>query len=119
MTQPLLWDSPDDPKMDIRFEAPRAPGSSSSDDAAAELEQSGKLQRERRRVLVWFAAQNQPRTRHECAEQLYPESGGLGSACGRVNDLIHAGWLAEVGRQGKRSTIAITASGRARLREAA
>ena len=106
-------------QIDIRFAPAVAPGSESSRDAAEDLEQSGKLQRERRRVLIWFAAQNQPRTRHECAEQLYPESGGLGSACGRVNDLVHAGWLHEVGRQGKRATLAITDAGRLRLRGAA
>jgi hypothetical protein len=95
-----------------RSPAPSAPGSASSEDAADELRSSGKLQRERRRVLIWFAAQNQPRTRHECAEALYPVSGGLGSACGRVNDLIVLGWLAEVGKHGKRATLALTERGR-------
>ncbi len=99
-------------QLDIRFPPPVAPGSRSSEEAAGQLERSGKIQRERRRVLIWFAAQSEPRTRHQCADELYPHSGGLGSACGRVNDLMVMGWLEEFGRQGKRSTLRITAHGR-------
>jgi hypothetical protein len=98
--------------IDIRLPAHRAPGSASSDDAADLLERTGRAKRERRRVLLWFAGQSEPRTRHECADVLYPVSGGLGSACGRVNDLMVLGWLEEVGMQGKRATLAITRRGR-------
>jgi hypothetical protein len=98
--------------IDIRLPAHRAPGSASSDESAELLERLGKAKRERRRVLLWFAAQSQPRTRHECADVLYPVSGGLGSACGRINDLVTLKWLEEVGKQGKRATLQITSRGR-------
>jgi len=99
------------PQFDLRFSVSSV-RSSTSEDAADQLERSGKAKRERRRVLVWFAAQSEPRTRQECADQLYPQSGGIGSACGRVNELVCLGWLEEVGRKDKRATISITHRGR-------
>lgn len=99
-------------QLDLRFAAPSAPGSSSSEDAADQLERSGKAKRERRRVLIWFASQSEPRTRHELADALYPQTGGIGSACGRVADLMVLGWIVEVGRKDKRATLAITPTGR-------
>jgi len=98
-------------QFSLRFAVPSV-RSATSEDAADQLERSGKAKRERRRVLVWFAAQSEPRTRHECADQLYPQSGGIGSACGRVNELVCLGWLEEVGRKDKRATLSITHSGR-------
>lgn len=98
-------------QLDMRFDVPSV-RSATSEDAADDLERSGTAKRERRRVLVWFAAQSEPRTRHELAEALYPQSGGLGSACGRVNELVTLGWLEEVGRTGKRATLSITHRGR-------
>jgi len=99
-------------QLDLRFSAPVAPGSDTSALAGEELDRAGKARKERRRVLLYFAAQSEPRTRHELAEALYPQTGGIGSACGRVADLMVLGWLAEVGRKDKRSTLAITPSGR-------
>lgn len=98
-------------ELNINFPTPSV-RSSTSEDAADLLDRTQKASRERRRVLVWFAAQSQPRTRHECADAVYPYTGGLGSACGRVNDLMVMGWLEEVGRQGKRATLRITDRGR-------
>lgn len=98
-------------QLDLRFSVPSV-RSATSEDAADELERAGKAKRERRRVLIWFAAQSEPRTRHECADQLYPQSGGLGSACGRVAELTSLGWLIEVGRKDKRATLQITDRGR-------
>ncbi len=98
-------------QLDLRFSAPSV-RSATSEDAADEMDRAGKAKRERRRVLIWYAAQSEPRTRHECAEALYPQSGGLGSACGRVNELTSLGWLVEVGRKDKRATLSITDRGR-------
>jgi hypothetical protein len=99
------------PQLDLRFSVPSV-RSATSEDSADQLERSGKAKRERRRVLVWFAAQSEPRTRHECAEVLYPQSGGIGSACGRVAELVTLEWLKEVGRKEKRATLVITDRGR-------
>jgi hypothetical protein len=79
-------------------------------EAAADSLDPDTLERECRRVYTWFAAQSVPRTRHECAAALYIGVDGianLGSACGRVNQLVAHGWLLEVGKQGKRSTLRI------------
>lgn len=106
------------PDVGERLPVPVAPGSATSEAASHTV----RAQRELRRVIVWFAAQSEPRTRHECAAALYPYDGGIGSACGRINTLLFTGDLEEVGRQGKRATIAITAQGlakSARLVEAA
>ena len=113
MTPPTLGRTGADetPQLDLRFSVPSV-RSSTSEDAADQLERSGKAKRERRRVLVWFAAQSEPRTRHECAEMLYPQSGGIGSACGRVAELVTLGWLEEIGRKEKRATLFITHRGR-------
>lgn len=95
----------------IAIEAPSAPGSESSRDAAASISRE-QMQREQRKVLMWFAAQSNPRTRHELADAIYPGTGGLGPACARVKALLDLGYLEEVGRSGKRATIAITSKGR-------
>lgn len=98
----------------IRLEAPSAPGSASSAEAAALLTPE-VMHGELRRVLIWFAAQSEPRTRHECAATVYPYDGGLDSACGRVNALVTLGYLEEIGRSGKRATLSITQAGRRKL----
>lgn len=98
----------------IRLEAPSAAGSASSAEAAAAITPD-IMHGELCRVLTWFAAQSEPRTRHECAATVYPYDGGLGSACGRVNALVTLGYLEEIGRSGKRSTLRITSTGRAKL----
>lgn len=100
----------------IQFPVPVAPGSETSRLAAEQLEKSGKRRKEVTRCLEWFARQTEPRTRNELADALY--DGHLGSACGRVNDLMIVGWVDEVGRQGKRATLVITPSGRKELGKA-
>ena len=82
-----------DSQISIRFPVPVAPGSDTSAVAGEELDRAGKARKERRRVLLYFAAQSEPRTRHELAEALYPQTGGIGSACGRVADLMVLGQL--------------------------
>lgn len=101
----------------VRFPAPSAPGSATSAAAAEELERTGRRQKEVTRCLQWFARQAEPRTRNQLAAELY--AGHLGSACGRVADLLTMGWVAETGRVGKRSTLEITETGRRELGEAA
>lgn len=98
----------------IRIPAPAAPGSESSAEAAREID-GDAMQREMHKVLTWFAAQSEPRTRHECANVVYPYDGGLGPACGRINGLVALGCLEEVGRQGRRATLRITSAGRKKL----
>ena len=99
----------------IRLEAPSAPGSSSSAEAAASIT-GDQMQAEMRRVLLWYAAQSEPRTRHECAAVVYQgRESALASTCGRVNALVTLGYLVEVGRSGKRATLSITTAGRRKL----
>lgn len=88
-----------------------APGSETSELAAAELR--AFVIDERLKVLEWFARQSSPKTRHECAAAVYEgKDSALGSACGRINELIFQRLLEEVGRQGRRATLAITDRGR-------
>lgn len=95
----------------IRTRAPVAPGSETSAEAAEAMEQNGRMTEELRRVLIWYAAQSEPRTTHEMAAVLYPDT-GTGSACPRVSELVFRECLQRVGRQGKRSTLIVTAKGR-------
>lgn len=99
----------------IGFPAPAAPGSETSRLAAEALDRKNR-RREVTRCLEWFARQTAPRTRNELADALY--AGHLGSACGRVNDLMIVGWIEEVGRAGKRATLSITSAGRHELGKA-
>lgn len=103
----------------VRFSAPVAPGSGTSRRAAEHLEQSGRRRREVTRCLEWFARQDGPRTRHELAAALYPDVGGIGSACGRVDDLYVCGWIEVVGKDGRRETLQITTTGRKELEHGA
>jgi hypothetical protein len=97
---------------EIRTPAPVAPGSETSALAAEKVDTQAEL----RKVLLWFAAQSEARTRHECADALYSHlgSGAVGPACARINELVTFGCLEEVGRQGKRATLAITGRGLAK-----
>lgn len=99
----------------VRFPAPVAPGSATSRRAAEQLEEGGRRRKEVTRCLEWFSKQSVPRTRHELADALYPTTGGLGSACARVNDLMICGWIDVSGRDGKRETLTITDAGRREL----
>lgn len=99
----------------VLFPPPAAPGSVTSRRAAEQLEASGRRRKEVTRCLEWFSAQRIPRTRHELADALYPVTGGLGSACARVNDLMICGWIDVAGREGKRETLTITDAGRREL----
>lgn len=97
----------------LRFPAPHAPGSETSRAAAELVSVDGECLR----CLQWFARQPVPRTRQELAVAIYPpkrpgDVAGLGPACGRVNDLVTLKYLAEVGRQGRRATLAVTDAGR-------
>ncbi|MES2359994.1 MAG: hypothetical protein V4529_16765 [Gemmatimonadota bacterium] len=103
--------APRETQLDLRFRVPSV-RSATSEDAADELERAGKAKRERRRCLIWFASQSEPRTRHELADALYQQTGGIGSACGRCAEVISLGWLEEIGRKEKRATISITDRGR-------
>lgn len=103
------------PERRVQYPTPVAPGSATSREAAEELDRTGKRQKQVARCLRWFGEQAEPRTRNELAAALY--GGHLGSACGRANDLMTMGWIAEVGRQGKRATLSITANGRRALGE--
>ncbi len=98
---------------EIRTPAPSAPGSETSREAAELVSVDGECLR----CLLWFARQALPRTRQELAMAVYPakrvgDVPGLGPACGRVADLVELKYLAEVGRDGKRSTLAITEAGK-------
>jgi hypothetical protein len=92
-----------------RIPAPSAPGSETSEDAADALTPDD-IQREQRRVLVWYAAQSQPQTRHACAAALY--EGETGPACGRINALIAGRLLEESGKVGRRALVQLTKHGR-------
>lgn len=95
-------------QLTIQLDAPSAPGSETSAEAA-ELVQ---VDRECAKVLTWFAAQSQPRTRHECAAMVYPDTDhGDTSVCARVDQLKFLKYLAQVGRQGRRSTLIVTTKG--------
>jgi hypothetical protein len=99
----------------IRLDAPSAPGSASSAEGAASIS-GDQMQAEMKKVLTWYAAQSEPRTRHECAAVVYQgRESALASTCGRVNALVTLGYLEEVGRQGKRATLSITDAGRRKL----
>ncbi len=98
-----------EPMADIRMPVPVAPGSSTSEEAA-EAMTDDKRRRELWRVLTWFAAQSEPRTTHDMAAVLYPDT-GTGSACPRVNELVFRGYLERCGRVGKRSTLRCTYKG--------
>lgn len=99
----------------VGFPAPSAPGSETSRRAAEEMDRRGKRRREVTRCLEWFERQGGPRTRHELAAALYPDTGGIGSACGRVDDLLVCGWIEVIGKDGKRETLQITDAGRKEL----
>lgn len=97
----------------LRFPAPSAPGSETSREAAELVSVDGECLR----CLRWFARQAEPRTRQELAMAVYPakrpgDVPGLGPACGRTNDLVTLGYLEEVGRAGRRATLAVTEAGR-------
>jgi len=106
-----LWETPA-----IRTEAPSAPGSETSREAAALVSVDGECLR----CLRWYASQPGPRTRYELAAAVYPvgpgrDVMGIGPACGRTNDLVELGYLEEVGRDGRRATLSVTTKGRAWL----
>lgn len=94
----------------VSLPVPSAPGSASSEDAADAMT-AEQVQTEQRRVLLWFAAQSEPQTRHACADALYAYTGGIGPACGRINGLIAGRCLEECGRIGKRALVRITRHG--------
>lgn len=99
------------PSAGPRIREPAQSVRNDASEAAADSLSADTLERECRRVYVWFAAQAVPRTRHECAAVLYMGADGianLGSSTGRINALVGNGWLIEVGKQGKRGTLRIT-----------
>ena len=93
--------------LNLRTPLPVAPGSETSRAAADNVNRRKEIER----VLIWFAAQTEPRTTHECAAVLYPNT-GTGSACPRINELVFLKCLERVGKQGRRATLRITAKGR-------
>lgn len=101
----------------IRTEAKSAQGSETSREAAELVSVDGECLR----CLLWYAKQPGPRTRYELAAAVYPvvignrDVMGIGNACGRTNDLVELKYLEEVGRNGRRATLAVTSAGRAWL----
>lgn len=103
----LTLDAFDRAQSDVPHIREAAPSvRSETSEASADALTLGQLDRECRRVFAWFAAQTEGRTRHDCADALY--HGNTGSSCARINALVGNGWLREVGRNGKRSTLRVT-----------
>lgn len=103
-------------QLTIQLDAPSAAGSVTSELAA----DSVQVDHECYRVLLYFASQSEPRTRHDCAAVVYAGTDhGVPSVCARVNALVFLKLLVEVGKKGKRSTLIVTTKGSEWLRRRA